>query len=442
MASLIPKFTGTEGLVKAAAAKRAAVPARVAPAKTISAKAVVEKALPSRTASQARNTNYYDRGPVPPLKPKTPQAPTGSEATSSRLWRQEREQRMRNALLETDADRNKTNPAPRRSTTPTARAVADRAENERRFLARTGHSWAEDYRNPKSPNYGKPPGTRRNQPTATPVRVFLARPSSAESSSGTTSATPVFGATEGFQRSGALFNTAEMSDAEYAALSPRQQAAVQFNTGLAAAARRDHKTGTNSTENTEKFLADMGITPRSEAELNKYLNLDMLISPSTIAKMDDVANAVQQPTSSIGYMGIQPDKDRQAVTDARRNSEMIGRAIATRLSTSGSIRGDSALPGFGTSNKDVAIQELYAAMVDSTTDATPRWITEQIGYANEAGIDVTPQEVWDFAAAQLDAVQFNRLGSKQPEISHPEFNYDGNTFTPREVDDIRTRFGL
>ena len=258
---------------------------------------------------------------------------------------------------------------------------------------------------------------------------------------------PTFGQQDDFRRSGALLNTTQMTQQEYEALSPRQQAAIQFNTGLVAASRRDHETRTGSTENTEAFLESVGITPDNERDLNRYLNLEYLISPETIARMDDPANGIQTPTSSLGHVPGEILPGQQLVSDARKHSQIIANNLSNRLATSGSgtlVGEHTPLPGFGNTVEDAMIQDIYLQMIDSSKNWTTQDIVAGIAADNAAmGTNVTPEQVWDFTRANVEAVEFGSLGSRQEQLRGSGVNLmTGIEITPLDIAEIRARYGL
>ena len=258
---------------------------------------------------------------------------------------------------------------------------------------------------------------------------------------------PTFGQQDDFRRSGTLLNTTQMTQQEYEALSPRQQAAIQFNTGLTEAARLDQEARTGSTENTEAFLASVGITPDNERDLNRYLNLEHLISPDTIALMDDPANGIQTPTSSMGHVPGEISPQQQLVSDARSNSLRIAEQLSNSLATSGSgtLSGQrTPIPGFGNTVEDAIIQDVYLQMIDSSKNWTTQDIVAGLAADNAAmGTNVTPEQVWDFTRANVEAVEFGSLGSRQEQLRGSGVNLaTGIELTPLDIAEIRARYGL
>ena len=242
-------------------------------------------------------------------------------------------------------------------------------------------------------------------------------------------------------------NVTGLTQQEYEALSPRQQAAIQFNTGLVAAARSDHETRTGSTENTEAFLESVGITPDDERDLNRYLNLEYLISPETIALMDDPANGIQTPTSSLGHVPGEITPGQQLVSDAREHSLIIGNILSNRLATSGSgtlVGEHTPLPGFGNTVEDAMIQDVYLQMIDSSKNWTTEDIVAGIAADNAAmGTNVTPEQVWDFTRANIESVELGSLGSRQEKLRGSGVNLaTGIEITPLDIAEIRARYGL
>ncbi len=242
-------------------------------------------------------------------------------------------------------------------------------------------------------------------------------------------------------------NVTGLTQQEYEALSPRQQAAIQFNTGLVAAARSDHETRTGSTENTEAFLESVGITPDDERDLNRYLNLEYLISPETIALMDDPANGIQTPTSSMGHTPGEITPSQQLVSDAREHSVIIGNIISNSLATSGvgTLVGDQTpLPGFGNTVEDAMIQDIYLQIIDSSKNWTTEDIVAGIAADNAAmGTNVTPEQVWDFTRANIESAELGSLGSREVPLRGSGMNLaTGIELTPIDIAELRARHGL
>ena len=433
--AVVPKFTGLlptrSGDRPAAASAKAMRKHAAAPAKAM-----------RKPATRPTQQNDDPRNPMPPLHPRRSlvQYPIPSGSTyAEEEARARREQTFRSALFSTTEDRLAESGA------AWQRAQEQREEEQRQAegdyaLENVGSQMLNSY---------------IQRTTANPLRVLSGRgydndpvftPPTPPPSTGNPSV-PTFGQRDDFSRSGALMNVTGLTQQEYEALSPRQQAAIQFNTGLVAAARSDHATRTGSTENTEAFLESVGITPDDERDLNRYLNLEYLISPETIALMDDPANGVQTPTSSLGHVPGEITPSQQLVSDAREHSVIIGNILSNRLATSGSgtLTGESTpLPGFGNTVEDAMIQDIYLQMIDSSKNWTTEDIVAGIAADNAAmGTNVTPEQVWDFTRANIESVELGSLGSRQEQLRGSGVNLaTGIELTPLDIAEIRARYGL
>ena len=434
----VPKFTGLiptrSGGRPAAPVKAMGKPAAAAPAKAM-----------RKSATRPTQQNDDPHSPMPPLLPPQPmQLSLGSGRTYvGEAARARQEQTIRSALFATAEDRQASSRA--------AWQTAQHQREEEQSRPQTNPSGGTDIHvynthNGASPLIGLNPTRRMGG--GPPVTQERGLPSDQVSTpSRSDSSIPTFGQRDDFGRSGALMNTTQMTQQEYEALSPRQQAAIQFNTGLVAASRMDHETRTGTTENTEAFLASVGITPDNERDLNRYLNLEHLISPETIALMDDPANGIQTPTSSLGHVPGEISPQQQLVSDARSNSLRIAEHLSNSLATSGSgtLSGQGTpIPGFGNTVEDAIIQDVYLQMIDSSKNWTTQDIVAGLAADNAAmGTNVTPEQVWDFTRANVEAVEFGSLGSRQEQLRGSGVNLmTGIEITPLDIAEIRARYGL
>ena len=426
----VPKFTGL--IPTRSGGRPAAAPAK-AMRKTDAAPAMAIRKPVTRPTQQ----NDDPRNPMPPLLPPQPmQLSFGSGRTYVEEAAQaRREQAFRSALFATAEDRlTEDLPSPQEQ----------REEEQRQAewdygLENVGSQMLNSYIQRTTSNpLDVLSGRGVNDPVLTPPTPPPSRGNPS---------VPTFGQRGDFSRSGALMNVTGLTQQEYEALSPRQQAAIQFNTGLVAAARSDHETRTGSTENTEAFLESVGITPDDERDLNRYLNLEYLISPETIALMDDPANGIQTPTSSLGHVPGEITPGQQLVSDAREHSLIIGNILSNRLATSGSgtlVGEHTPLPGFGNTVEDAMIQDVYLQMIDSSKNWTTEDIVAGIAADNAAmGTNVTPEQVWDFTRANIESVELGSLGSRQEKLRGSGVNLaTGIEITPIDIAEIRARYGL
>ena len=163
--------------------------------------------------------------------------------------------------------------------------------------------------------------------------------------------------------------------------------------------------------------------------------------------MDDPANGIQTPTSSMGHVPGEILPGQQLVSDARKHSQIIANNLSNSLATSGSgtLAGDSTpLPGFGNTVEDAMIQDIYLQMIDSSKNWTTQDIVAGIAADNAAmGTNVTPEQVWDFTRANVEAVEFGSLGSRQEQLRGSGVNLaTGIEITPLDIAEIRARYGL
>lgn len=247
-------------------------------------------------------------------------------------------------------------------------------------------------------------------------------------------------------RESRMSNTYQMSQEDYDALTDRQKAVVQFNTGMLEAAALDDEAG--NTDATTEYLARLGIETRSDRELDEFLQLDRLITESILEKLGD-KNALLDSASTMRWArgDIDAAGDGRRVDQARSIGEIMAPELALSLATTGStslMPGQAPRPGYGTSLNDMTVQEAYLNMIDSRFELTPKDIAEGIATANAArGSTTTPQDVWDYLSQQLAAVEFGRKGDEPGRLLAPETDpVTGETFTALDVAEIRRRYGL
>lgn len=236
----------------------------------------------------------------------------------------------------------------------------------------------------------------------------------------------------------------EMSSEDYAKLSPRQQAAVQFNTGLVAAGRADQEAGT--TDASREYLAGFGITPKDDTELTSFLRLDQLIGESILQKLDDVTTRQQSADSARWARGDSTAAPEAARFNAARNtSDKATEALGQLLSTTGNRRFGETAPrtGFGTALRDEVVKQAYAYMIDSRYTYTPQQIASSLRDLNQqAGTDVSTDELWEYLRANVDAVGFHEAGNNTATLPHPTTLPNGEPLTPLDVAEIRRRYGI
>lgn len=251
-------------------------------------------------------------------------------------------------------------------------------------------------------------------------------------------------------RRGLAPNTNALTTAEYQALSPRQQAGVQFNTGLVEAVAADRAAGRGEDTATRDYLGDLGLSvgpAGSATSIDSYLGLDAAISDSVLKRLDNSALR-RNDASSLRYARGNETAAPAAVrrSEARSAAATATDAIIEQL-RNGNVGGLSqrgqaknpALAGTGTNPRDGVIQQAYQFMIDPQYDMTAQDVATGLAQMNQAnGTDVTPQEVWDFVGTQLDAVDMAKSrGDKAATVTTLD-----SSITPLSVADIRARYGL
>lgn len=245
--------------------------------------------------------------------------------------------------------------------------------------------------------------------------------------------------------------TRELTDEEYLALTPRQRAAVQYNTGLVNARDTDRAAG--NTDASTSFLTSLGL--EADGSLDDYLRLDRAVGDAVLARLDD-PTAVQQSTEARRWARGVPGAAAQSeeFAQARSAADTAASAMAAafgrgytglgQVQASGSVAdalaGGAAAnrAGFGTAPRDVVIQQAFDAMIASDANFTPEQVANGIANMNDAnGTDVDPQEVWDFAALRLDAADAAALAGENFVLPVTDA-----TIVPLSAADIRARYGI
>ena len=246
------------------------------------------------------------------------------------------------------------------------------------------------------------------------------------------------------QRVEQLGMTNTLTPEEYAALSPRQQAAVQFNTGLIEAGRADAETG--GVDATRDYLARFNIT-RDEKELTSFLRLDDLVSDSILRKLDDVTARHDSASSLRWARG-----DEKAAGDsarflrARGSSDAAAEAISINLSSTGNplLSGGTPLAGFGSTDRDNVVKFAFTNMVDSRWNMTWDDVVSGLNQLNtNFGTDVSPDELWQYAGAAVGSVDFARAGNREANVYNMTTpDPEDKDFTPIDAAEIRRRYGI
>lgn len=259
--------------------------------------------------------------------------------------------------------------------------------------------------------------------------------------------------------------TSEMTQEEYDALSPLQQAAVQFNGGLLNAAGQG---GEPDREAIAEYLQQLGFTTEkrdesqpnndaalgifriSEDEYDAFLQLDRLISDEILAQMGDT-NQRQQDASTMRWARGDEAAAGAARTrmDARSSADLAAEALAAQLRNTGTeslIAPDNIPSGYSSdgSARDWVVLNSYLNMVDDRWTLTTDDVAAGIAQANAAnGTDVSLDEVLNFAQSQLRATDFNRVGnSRNTLLGDGMLDANGEPVTVLDPATIRERYGL
>lgn len=238
-----------------------------------------------------------------------------------------------------------------------------------------------------------------------------------------------------------LASTRQLSVDEYNALDERQKAAVQFNTGLIGAARKDDETGTSIA--TSDYLKRLDLYPRSERELNEFLQLDRAIGKSLLDKLSNASREASKTDYPKPYEP--PTVDEEKFGNASYAAERMAESLSQALGGTGSRtldRPETTPTGYGDSPADRVVQQAYYWMIDQQYDMKTQDVVDGLAQMNAAeGTKVTPQEVWDFLTAQLDATNLARVRTKDRPVIAPERSpFTGETISPRDIEDIRQRY--
>ena len=233
-------------------------------------------------------------------------------------------------------------------------------------------------------------------------------------------------------------NVKEMTQEDFEKLSPRQRAAVMYNSQLVRTVEKDQAKG--ESKRTEKFLTDLGIEVGNDKD--EFLQLDRAIDNSIISILDS-KDAKQDSASSMRYARREDDAKRAFSFDRATNAtNRAGEALANNMLARGelSLRGGKGPTSAGYSDdlRDQALRRGYSLMVDAKTEQTLDDVKQGLATLNEMnGLDITIDELLDFTRLQLDTVSFGRLGGADVRV--PVWD---ESVTPLSVKEIRKRYGL
>ena len=233
-------------------------------------------------------------------------------------------------------------------------------------------------------------------------------------------------------------NVREMTQQDFEKLSPRQRAAVMYNSQLVRTVEKDQAKG--ESKRTEKFLSSLDIEVGND--IDEFLQLDRAIDNSIISILDS-KDAQQNSASSMRYARREDDAKRAFGFDrATGFSNRAGEALANNMLARGelSLRGEKGPTSAGYSDdlRDQALRRGYSLMVDAKTEQTLDDVKQGLATLNEMnGLDITIDELLDFTRLQLDTVSFGRLGGADVRV--PVWD---ESVTPLSVKEIRKRYGL
>lgn len=237
----------------------------------------------------------------------------------------------------------------------------------------------------------------------------------------------------------------ELSDEEFYALTPRQRAAVLYNTELVDASTADRSFG--GTERTKSFLSELDLLD-DKTDLDAFLGLDRAIGDSILAKLDDRearTTAVDAARWARGDSRFAPESTN-FINDYSAANVAAGR-MADLLVTRGSssLRPDEdEAPGIGLTEapRDQVLRSIWSTSISKEAGKfadTPEKIAQGIAEANATnGTDITPEELWDFAVKQISAVEFARVRGKK-DVETPTWIPELETV---DLSEIRKRYGL
>ena len=247
----------------------------------------------------------------------------------------------------------------------------------------------------------------------------------------------------------------EMTQQDFETLSPRQRAAVMYNSQLVRTVEKDQAKG--ESKRTEKFLSDLGVAVGND--IDEFLQLDRAIDNSIISILDS-KDARQNSASSLRYARREDDAKRAFGFDrATGFSSRAGEALANNMLARGelSLRGEKGPTSAGYSDdlRDQALRRGYSLMVDADTEQTLDDVKQGLATLNEMnGLDITIDELLDFTRLQLDTVELAQTSDRRVSFTNPTTGKSkpvtggtrvpvwDDSITPLSVKEIRKRYGL
>lgn len=237
--------------------------------------------------------------------------------------------------------------------------------------------------------------------------------------------------------------TRRLTPSEFNRLSPRQQAAVEFNTGLVSA----HESGE---EGVRRYLTQLGLEEPSEEEMDSFLQLDRLITESVLEKLDDVQTTQQSAESLRWARGGPGAENSRRHSDALSSANLAAELMADLMRARGqqgleaSTRPAREGAGWSETPRDQVIRNAWYTMADASYDMDWEDVVAGVNMLNaEAGTDVDPTEVANFARMQLSSQEFDTAGGRTPRLDIPAVNpFTELEIIPMEAAQIRRRYGL
>ena len=106
------------------------------------------------------------------------------------------------------------------------------------------------------------------------------------------------------------------------------------------------------------------------------------------------------------------------------------------------MSGGTPLAGFGATQRDNVIKFAFTNMADSRGTATWADIVSGLEQLNvNFGTDVSPDEVWQYASAAVNSVDFARAGGREADVYNMTTPAD-KEYTPLDTAEIRRRYGI
>lgn len=220
----------------------------------------------------------------------------------------------------------------------------------------------------------------------------------------------------------------ELTAEQYANLNPLQRAAVDFNTELlstrqtAGGERRDLE---DRRSRTEDFLSERGL---SSDELDAYLGLDRAISSSILEKLGD--------REALDLAGVGPTPRPNVTTPEQQ--PLVDAASSARTQATTAVNRASMMTGLDNSVRSQTLATVFDTMIGAGGNYTTDDVVQGLAQLNQAnGTDITPREVWEFAASRVRAAE--QAKAARVDFTLPVTDPQIETLN---VAEIRKRYGL